>query len=145
MKLSRLLPITLLVSAYATITVVHINMAQPKPVAEATLDMIEIMTRAFDESEGGEGGSGVCPNGGYAATGDRELITITKWKVTFDCGYGVSFSLFDALAQAIGFAETMAECNATISSDFYAGYDCDFTNSNLCWVCNLYKVSEDPA
>ena len=36
-------------------TVVHINMAQPMPVAEATLDMIEIMTRAFDESEGGEG------------------------------------------------------------------------------------------
>ena len=57
MKLSRLLLITLLVSAYATITVVHINMAQPKPVAEATLEMIEIMTRAFDESEGGEGGS----------------------------------------------------------------------------------------
>ena len=42
-------------SVYATLTVIHINMAQPKPVAEATLDMIEIMTRAFDESEGGEG------------------------------------------------------------------------------------------
>ena len=55
MKISKLILVTLLVSAYATITVVHINMAQPKPVAEATLDMIEIMTRAFDESEGGEG------------------------------------------------------------------------------------------
>ena len=56
MKIGKLILVTLLVSAYATITVVHINMAQPKPVAEATLDMIEIMTRAFDESEGGEGG-----------------------------------------------------------------------------------------
>ena len=60
MKIGKLILVTLLVSAYATITVVHINMAQPKPVAEATLDMIEIMTRAFDESEGGDGG----PSGG---------------------------------------------------------------------------------
>ncbi len=60
MKIGKLILVTLLVSAYATITVVHINMAQPKPVAEATFDMIEIMTRAFDESEGGEGGGPFC-------------------------------------------------------------------------------------
>jgi len=44
-----------LVSAFAVLTVINMNLAKPKAVSENTLDMLEIMTRAFDESEGGEG------------------------------------------------------------------------------------------
>jgi len=45
-----------LVSAFAVLTVVNMTLAEPKADSENTLDMLEIMTRAFDESEGGEGG-----------------------------------------------------------------------------------------
>lgn len=37
------------------LTVVNMSLASPKSAGENTLDMLEIMTRAFDESEGGEG------------------------------------------------------------------------------------------
>jgi len=50
-----------LVSAFAVLTVINMNLAKPKVAGATTLDMLEIMTRAFDESEGGEGGIGSCP------------------------------------------------------------------------------------
>ena len=52
-KLKPILIMTL-VSAFAVLTVVNMNLAKPKVTAANTLDMLEIMTRAFDESEGGE-------------------------------------------------------------------------------------------
>jgi hypothetical protein len=54
MKISKLILVTLFVSAYATVSVINIQLAKPKDVAEVTLDMMDIMSRAFDESEGGE-------------------------------------------------------------------------------------------
>ena len=35
---------------------INLSLASPRSAGENTLDMLEIMTRAFDESEGGEGG-----------------------------------------------------------------------------------------
>jgi hypothetical protein len=51
-KLKPILIMTL-VSAFAVLTVVNMSLAKPKVTAANTLDMLEIMTRAFDESEGG--------------------------------------------------------------------------------------------
>ena len=44
------------------LTVVNISLASPKSVGDTTLNMLEIMTRAFDESEGGEGTQTCSPN-----------------------------------------------------------------------------------
>jgi len=52
-KLKPILIMTL-VSAFAVLTVINMSLASPKSGGENTLDMLEIMTRAFDESEGGE-------------------------------------------------------------------------------------------
>ena len=37
------------------LTVINMNQASPKSAGDNTIDMLEIMTRAFDESEGGQG------------------------------------------------------------------------------------------
>ena len=57
MKKLKPIFIMTLVSAFAVLTVVNMSLASPKSAGENTLDMLEIMTRAFDESEGGEGGA----------------------------------------------------------------------------------------
>ncbi len=63
MKIGKLILIALVISAYATVSVINIQLAKPKDVAEVTLDMLDVMSRAFDESEGGEGGGGsICQN-----------------------------------------------------------------------------------
>jgi hypothetical protein len=61
MKNSKAILIAIFASAFAVLTVVNMSLASPKSVGENTLDMLEIMTRAFDESEGGEG-----PKPGFA-------------------------------------------------------------------------------
>jgi hypothetical protein len=58
MKNKKTILITIFASLFAVLTVVNMSMASPKSAGENTLDMLEIMTRAFDESEGGEGGTG---------------------------------------------------------------------------------------
>jgi len=72
-KLKPILIMTL-VSAFAVLTVVNMSLASPKSGGENTLDMLEIMTRAFDESEGGET---TCPtvSQGYLA----ENPSILAW------------------------------------------------------------------
>jgi hypothetical protein len=42
MKISKLILITLLVSAYATVSVINIELAKPKDVSEVTLDMLDL-------------------------------------------------------------------------------------------------------
>jgi len=61
MKNKKTILITIFASLFAVLTVVNMSLASPKSAGENTLDMLEIMTRAFDESEGGEGGIGDCP------------------------------------------------------------------------------------
>jgi hypothetical protein len=56
MKNLKAILVTTLASLFAVLTVVNMSLANPKSPGENTLDMLEIMTRAFDESEGGEGG-----------------------------------------------------------------------------------------
>jgi hypothetical protein len=56
MKNSKAILIAIFASAFAVLTVVNMSLANSKSAGENTLDMLEIMTRAFDESEGGEGG-----------------------------------------------------------------------------------------
>ena len=55
MKLSKVVLVTILISAFITIIIVNIQLAKPKTIAGTTLDMVEVMTRAFDQDEGGEG------------------------------------------------------------------------------------------
>jgi len=54
MKNKKTILITIFASLFAVLTVVNMSMASPKSAGENTLDMLEVMTRAFDESEGGE-------------------------------------------------------------------------------------------
>ena len=54
MKKLKPIFIMTLVSAFAVLTVVNMSLASPRSAGENTLDMLEIMTRAFDESGGGE-------------------------------------------------------------------------------------------
>jgi hypothetical protein len=56
MKNSKAILLAIFASAFAVLTVVNMSLASPKSAGENTLDMLEIMTRAFDVSEGGEGG-----------------------------------------------------------------------------------------
>jgi len=55
MKNSKAILFAIFASVFAVLTVVNMSLASPKSAGENTLDMLEIMTRAFDESEGGEG------------------------------------------------------------------------------------------
>jgi hypothetical protein len=57
MKNSKAILLAIFASAFAVLTVVNMSLVSPKSAGENTLDMLEIMTRAFDESEGGEGGA----------------------------------------------------------------------------------------
>ena len=54
MKNSKAILLAIFTSLFAVLTVVNMSLASPKSAGENTLDMLEIMTRAFDESEGGE-------------------------------------------------------------------------------------------
>ena len=56
MKSKKPILIAVITSLFAVLTVVNMSLASPKSSGENTLNMLEIMTRAFDESEGGEGG-----------------------------------------------------------------------------------------
>jgi hypothetical protein len=56
MKNLKIILVPTLASLFAVLTVFNMSLASPKSAGENTLDMLEIMTRAFDESEGGEGG-----------------------------------------------------------------------------------------
>jgi hypothetical protein len=58
MKNSKAILLAIFASAFAVLTVVNMSLVSPKSAGENTLDMLEIMTRAFDESEGGEGVGG---------------------------------------------------------------------------------------
>ena len=55
MKNSKAILLAIFTSAFAVLTVVNMSLASPKSAGENTLNMLEIMTRAFDQSEGGEG------------------------------------------------------------------------------------------
>jgi hypothetical protein len=53
MKNLKTILVTTLASLFTVLTVVNISMVSPKSTDENSLNMLEIMTRAFDESEGG--------------------------------------------------------------------------------------------
>ena len=53
MKSKKPILIAVITSLFAVLTVVNMSLANPRSSGENTLDMLEIMTRAFDESEGG--------------------------------------------------------------------------------------------
>jgi hypothetical protein len=53
MKNSKAILLAIFTSVFAVLTVVNMSLASPKSAGENTLDMLEIMTRAFDESERG--------------------------------------------------------------------------------------------
>lgn len=53
MKNLKIILVPTLASLFAVLTVFNMSLASPKSAGENTLDMLEIMTRAFDESEGG--------------------------------------------------------------------------------------------
>ena len=55
MKSKKPILIAVITSLFAVLTVVNLSLASPRSSGENTLDMLEIMTRAFDEGEGGEG------------------------------------------------------------------------------------------
>jgi len=57
MKSKKPILIAVITSLFAVLTVVNMSLASPRSAGENTLDMLEIMTRAFDEGEGG----GFCP------------------------------------------------------------------------------------
>jgi len=53
MKSKKPILIAVITSLFAVLTVVNMSLASPRSAGENTLDMLEIMTRAFDEGEGG--------------------------------------------------------------------------------------------
>ena len=53
MKSKKPILIAVITSLFAVLTVVNMSLANPRSSGENTLNMLEIMTRAFDESEGG--------------------------------------------------------------------------------------------
>lgn len=56
MKPLKLVKIFFTASMIAVVSVINLNMVKQESVSETTLNMLDVMTRAFDESEGGEGG-----------------------------------------------------------------------------------------
>lgn len=58
MKNLKLILVMTLASVFAVLIVVNMSLAKPEIDGTSTLDMLEIMTLAFDESEGGESGGG---------------------------------------------------------------------------------------
>ena len=125
-------------SVFAVLTVVNMSLASPKSSGENTLDMLEIMTRAFDESEGGEGSIPPCPESGYQSTGKREIEERITYKVTWDCGAGIQVGIFIDWTQAHAVYQAYIHCAGSLESTYHVGYKCDQSNSNLCWVCNMY-------
>ena len=91
-------------SLFAVLTVVNMSLASPKSAGDNTLNMLEIMTRAFDESEGG-GGVGGAPTcntgGGPGATSCSSSWTIVILGQTFTgscdvtCGSGYYACCYD--------------------------------------------------
>ncbi len=126
-------------------TPAHLNMAQPKLVAEATLDKVEIMARAFDESEGGEGGMSPCPTfgdvsyGGYETTGVRSSNEGTTWQFSTTIDGAFTLLTFDSETAANNKALELG-ITVTISNSPWVEYNCDGTNDNTCWVCNRYPL-----
>lgn len=88
MKNLKLLFVMTFASAFAVLTFINMSLASPKSAGENTLDMLEIMTRAFDESEGGgpcldlkgdreycdEDGTGKCTVYYYFQVGDEYIL-----------------------------------------------------------------------
>jgi len=123
------------------LTVVNMSLASPKSAGDNTLNMLEIMTRAFDESEGGEGGIPPCPpeSGGYQSTGQREMVDKVIYKVTWDCGGGPQVGIFIDWSQAYAVYQLYIHCAGSLESQYFVSYECDQSNSNVCWVCNMYE------
>ena len=80
MKNSKAILLAIFASVFAVLTVVNMSMASPKSAGENTLDMLEIMTRAFDESEGGEDPGGDCE---ITVTNSDGLATFVNAKKNF--------------------------------------------------------------
>lgn len=88
MKSKKPILIAVITSLFAVLTVVNMSLANPRSSGENTLDMLEIMTRAFDESEGGgpckdlkgdreycdEDGTGTCIVKYYFIVGGEEIL-----------------------------------------------------------------------
>jgi hypothetical protein len=77
MKNSKAIMLAIFASTFVVLTVVNMSLASTKTLGENTLDMLEIMTRAYDE--GGEGGTGCCfcPETTYllcSGIGDQQCV-----------------------------------------------------------------------
>jgi hypothetical protein len=81
MKNSKAIMLAIFTSAFVVLTVVNMSLASTKAVGENTLDMLEIMTRAFDES-GGEGtGQSI-----YMVVTSYTDVIVNMWE--YECGEG---------------------------------------------------------
>ena len=63
MKNLKPILVTIFVSLFAVVSVIHVNKTKQNAAAATPLEMIEVMTRAFDESEGSE--RDLSPKAGY--------------------------------------------------------------------------------